>query len=196
MADETERTMTDDEQLIGATLGGDISAFGTIVERYWNMVFALAFGRIGDAGEAEDIAQESFMKAYSHLHSLRDPSRFGGWVSKIAVQQCTNNIRRSARCKTALGCKATGIDDLDREAAEMTDHGLTACQRHFIRERVRRLPEKFQRLIIMRFVGGLSAVEIAEQLGKRPGTVRVWLHRAYKILRKDLAPLLEDVKES
>jgi len=45
----------------------------------------------------------------------------------------------------------------------------------------------------MRFVGGLSAVQIAKQLGKRPGTVRVWLHRAYKILRKDLSGILEEV---
>ena len=49
-------------------------------------------------------------------------------------------------------------------------------------------------MIIMRFVAGLSAVQIAEQLGKRPGAVRVRLHRAYKILREDLAPVLEDVE--
>jgi RNA polymerase sigma factor (sigma-70 family) len=56
------------------------------------------------------------------------------------------------------------------------------------------MPEKFRELIIMRFVSGLSAVQIAKKLGKQPGAIRVRLHRAYQILRKDLAPLLEEVK--
>ncbi|MHC4603016.1 MAG: RNA polymerase sigma factor [Planctomycetota bacterium] len=194
MADGLKRTMTGDEQLISATLGGDISAFGTIVERYWNMVIALAFSRIADAAEAEDIAQESFLKAYSQLGSLRKPSQFAGWLSKIALQECCNTVRRNSRCRTALGCKATGLEELNTKAAETGDTQLTESQIHLVRQTVRRLPEKFQKLIVMRFVAGLSSVQIAEQLGKRPGTVRVWLHRAYKILRKDLAPFLGEVK--
>ncbi|MHC4462580.1 MAG: RNA polymerase sigma factor [Planctomycetota bacterium] len=194
MANGLKRTMTDDEKLIRATLRGDISAFGTIVERYWNMVVGLAFSRIADAAEAEDIAQESFLKAYSQLGSLRKPSRFAGWLSKIALQECCNTVRSNSRCRTALGCKATGLEELNVKAAETGDTRLTESQIHLVRQTVRRLPEKFQKLIVMRFVAGLSAVQIAEQLGKRPGTVRVWLHRAYKILRKDLAPLLEEVK--
>jgi RNA polymerase sigma-70 factor (ECF subfamily) len=193
VTDEFKQSMGSDEQLISDTLDGKRRAFGIIVERYWNMVVGLAMSKIGEPAEAEDIAQESFMKAYSQLHSLQQPSRFAGWLSKIAMQQCSNTIRRRIRCKSALGCKATGIEDVDAEAAETGNHRLTAGQRYFIRERVQRLPAKFQKLIVMRFVGGLSAVEIAKQLGKRPGTVRVWLHRAYKMLRKDLAPLLEEV---
>jgi RNA polymerase sigma-70 factor (ECF subfamily) len=193
MADDLKQSMSIDEQLIRATLGGDMTSFGKLVERYWNMVVGLAMSKIGEPAEAEDIAQESFMRAYSQLRSLRRPSRFAGWLSKIAVQQCSNTIRRRVRCKSALGCKATGIEEAEAKAVETGNPGLTAGQRYFIRERVQRLPEKFQKLIMMRFVGGLSAVQIAKQLGKRPGTVRVWLHRAYKILRKDLSGILEEV---
>jgi len=194
MANDRKHTMTGDEQLISATLGGDIAAFGTIVQRYWNMVVGLALSKIADAAEAEDVAQESFLKAYSQLHSLQNPSRFAGWLSKIALQQCANTVRKRIRCKTSLGCKAMGIEELDAKPPETDEHRLTKNQIHVVRQTVCRLPEKFRRLIIMRFVAGLSAVQIAQQLGKRPGTVRVWLHRAYKILRKDLAPLLEEVK--
>lgn len=193
MTYEFKQFMSSDEQLISETLGGNRMAFGTLVERYWNMVVGLAMSKIGERAEAEDIAQESFMRAYSQLHSLQQPSRFAGWLSKIAMQQCSNTIRQRVRCKSALGCKATGIEDIEAEAAETGNHRLTAGQRYFIRERVQRLPAKFQKLIVMRFVGGLSAVQIAKQLGKRPGTVRVWLHRAYKILRKDLSGILEEV---
>ena len=86
-----------------------------------------------------------------------------------------------------------GAEELQTIPAYSSNPGLSESQIHFVRQAVSELPPKSQRLIIMRFVAGLSAVQIAEQLGKRPGTVRVWLHRAYKILRKDLAPLLEEV---
>ena len=72
--------------------------------------------------------------------------------------------------------------------------GLTAMQKQFVRGAVARLAEKYRTIIVMRFIGGLNAREIANQLGKRPGTVRVWLHRAYKILRKSLEPIAEEVQ--
>ena len=194
MPESAEMTVASDEDIITATLRGDIASFGTIVERYWNMVIALALSRITDPAEAEDIAQESFLKAYSQLHSLRQPSRFAGWLSKIALQQCSNTIRRSVRSRTALGCRATSLDDLGEQLAEMPNPGLTQSQIHFVRQTVGRLPEKFRTLVVMRFVAGLSAVQIAEQLGKRPGAIRVRLHRAYKILRRDLEPLLGEVE--
>jgi RNA polymerase sigma-70 factor (ECF subfamily) len=194
MINQLKRTTTGDEQLVRATLRGETSAFGTIVERYWNMVVALAMTKIIDPAEAEDVAQESFLKAYSQLHTLRKPSRFAGWLSKIALQQCANSVRRTVRCKTAFGCKATLVEDLDQQPVHLSPPGLTESQIHFVRRAVGQMPEKFRQLIIMRFVAGLSAVQIAEKLGKRPGSIRVGLHRAYNILRKDLAPLLEEVE--
>jgi len=194
MAVELKQTITGDRQLVRAALNGEASAFGTIVERYWNMVVALALSKVSDAAEAEDIAQESFLKAYSQLARLRDPSRLAGWLSKIAMQQCSNSLRRAFRVKMALGCRATPVEVLNERVAITANPGLTQNQIHFVRQTVRRLPEKFRTMIVMRFVANLSTVQIAEQLGKRPGTVRVRLHRAYKLLRKELAPLLEEVE--
>ena len=193
MAVELKQNMAGDRQLVRAALNGETSAFGAIVEKYWNMVVALALSKISDAAEAEDIAQESFLKAYSGLAGLRDPSRLAGWLSKITMQQCSNSLRRTVRSKRALGCRATPVEALDEQPALTANPGLTQKQIHFIRQTVRRLPEKFRTMIVMRFVADLSTVQIAEQLGKRSGTVRVRLHRAYKLLRKDLAPLLEEV---
>jgi RNA polymerase sigma-70 factor (ECF subfamily) len=186
-------TTETDKQLVKSTLLGETSAFGAIVERYWNMVIALAFSKISDAAEAEDIAQESFLKAYSQLAGLRDPSRLAGWLSKITMQQCSNSLRRTVRNKRALGYITIPIEALDVQPAMIANPGLTQNQIQFVRQAVRNLPEKFRTLIIMRFVAGFSTVKIAEQMGKRPGTVRVRLHRAYKLLRKDLTPLLEEV---
>ena len=195
MPDNPSQTTASDEQLVTATIQGDNSAFGIIVERYWNMAVAIALSRIDDLAEAEDIAQESFIKAYSQLHRLRDPSRFAGWLSKIVAQQGTNVLRKYARSKTVSSCEVDNLEALAPAFVPNANPGLTNEQTHFVRQTVSRLPEKFQKVIIMRFVAGLSAVQIAKRLGKRHGTVRVWLHRAYTILRKDLAPLLEEVKE-
>ena len=192
MPERPEMTIASDQDIITATLRGDIASFGIIVERYWNMVVAMALSRIADAAEAEDIAQESFLKAYSQLHSLRHPSRFAGWLSRITLQQCANSIRFRARRAKSFGCRATSVECLDGEPAP--NPGLTRDQIHFVRRAVRRLPEKFRILIILRFVEGLSAAQIAQQLGKRPGAIRVRLHRAYKILREDLAPVLEEAE--
>jgi len=195
MADKLKQDPTEDRQLILATLHGDNSAFGAIVERHWNMVIALALSKIDEPTEAEDIAQESFLKAYSHLHNLQNPARFAGWLSKIVLQQCSNKIRRDVRCKRALGYNSMPIEELDIKHIPTSNPGLSQSQVYFVRKTVHQLPEKFRAPLIMRFVTGLSAVQIAEQIGKRPGTVRVWLHRAYQILRRDLAPLIEEVRK-
>jgi RNA polymerase sigma-70 factor (ECF subfamily) len=194
MTDELKQNIDTDRHLVRAVLDGEPSAFGAIVERYWNMVIALALSKISDLVEAEDIAQESFLKAYSQLSGLKDPSRLAGWLSKITSQQCSNSLRRSLRGRRALGCRTTPVEALDEQPAISANPGLTQNQVRFVRQMVRQLPEKFRTLVIMRFVADLSTVQIAKQLGKRPGTVRVWLHRAYRILRKDLAPLLEEVE--
>lgn len=184
----------DDEKLVEATLQGDISSFGIIVERYWDMVIAFALSRIDNATDAEDIAQESFLKAYSQLHRLRNPSRFAGWLSKITAQQCVNHIRKNAHRRIASSYTTYDVDASAQAVVCNSNPGLTDEQIYFVRETISRLPEKFHKVIIMRFVAGLSAVQIAKQLGKRHGTVRVWLHRAYQILRKDLVSLFEEVK--
>jgi RNA polymerase sigma-70 factor (ECF subfamily) len=194
MADEPRQFAADDEHLVLATLRGDVPSFGVLVERHWRIVFAMALSRVRNPAEAEDIAQESFLKAYSQLHTLKDPARFMGWLNKITHQQCTNAIRRRLRHKAAMDREAAEPVDLEAIVAYSSNPGLTEAQIRFVRETTGNLPERLRELIIMRFMTGLSAVEIAKQLGKRPGTVRVSLHRAYKILRRNLAPLLEEVE--
>ncbi|MCP4258662.1 MAG: RNA polymerase sigma factor [Planctomycetes bacterium] len=194
MPDCTKLNTTSDEQLIRATLEGDISSFGIIVERYWDMVTAFTLSRINNASDAEDIAQESFLKAYSQLQKLRNPSRFAGWLCKITAQQCVNHIRKNVIKRKASSYLHCDAEISAQVVMQSSNPGLTNEQVHFVRHTISKLPEKFRNVIIMRFVAGLSAAQIAEKLGKRHGTIRVWLHRGYQILRKDLVSLLEEVE--
>ncbi len=188
----TEPTATDTE-LIGLTLEGDVAAFGMLATRYWPLAMALALSRLDNPADAEDVAQESLVRAFSKLSSLRDTSLFAGWLSRIVLQQCVDVHRQQQRTRKALGRLVRAEEIPDRIGAYSSNPGLSPQQIHFVRRTIGNLPEKYKRPIVLRFVSGLSAVEIARQLGRRPGTVRVWLHRAYNLLREELAPMLEEV---
>jgi RNA polymerase sigma-70 factor (ECF subfamily) len=188
---DSAKTATVDHELIRASLAGDSARFGVLVERYWSTAVALALAKTGDPVQAEDIAQESFVKAYLHLHTLRDPGRFAGWLSKIVSQEVANCLRARSRSRRL---ELPGADSAESAAyiPAAGNPGLTEEQRGVVRNAVSQLPTKLQEVVVLRFVTGLSSVEIARQLGKKPGTVRVWLHRAYEMLRRVLSPLLEE----
>jgi len=128
MPDNLEPTTTPDQHLVAATLQGDISSFGIIVERYWNMAVALARTRISDAAEAEDIAQESFIRAYSHLHKLRNPCRFAGWLTKIVIQQCVDSIRGKGCSRIVSSCETSTLEQLAPVLAPGANPGLPRCK--------------------------------------------------------------------
>lgn len=193
MADTPKQSELSDAELIAAARKGDLAAFGVLTQRYWSLAVALGLSRLDNAADAEDVAQESFVKAYARLGSLRDPQRFAGWFGRIVVLECVDTRRRRRRRQRALGHQVHTDMVLEQIPAYTSNPGLSAQQIRFVRQTIAKLPEKLKQPIIMRFVSGLSAVEIGRQLGKRPGTIRVWLHRAHQRLREELTPLLEEV---
>ena len=190
----SELNSDSDEELVVAALKGDKECFGVLVERYWSMAVAMAFGKTMDRVEAEDIAQESFIQAYLKLNKLRDRSRFAGWLSRIVARKSINHIRKQVREKT-VPLADSHEEELSISVPAPSNPGLADEQQRFVRKAVMRLPEKLRKVILMRFMGDLSTREIARQLGQRPGTVRGRFHRAYQKLRGELMPLSEEVSE-
>ena len=181
-----------DERLVSASLDGRKDHFGALVERYWRMAVALSLARIEDMAQAEEVAQDSFVRAYENLRSLRDPSCFAGWLRRIVEQKCVDCVRRASRHEH-VSLSAVLETQEEPVAAAALDPELTNEQRQTIRSAVGRLPEKYRAVVVMRFVGNMSTDEIARQLRMRAGTVRVRLHRAYQTLRRDLGSLSEEV---
>lgn len=192
MREKMTESLKTDEQLVVGALVGDDDSFAALIDRYWSIAVALSVSRIRDYTQAEDIAQQSFVKAYQNLGKLRDRSRFGGWVSRIVVRECNNHLRRK---KTALAFSFTECLK-DIPAPVTSNPGLTANQEQFIRSAVSQLANKYRTVIIMRFIGGLNSTQIAVQLGQKPNTIRVRLHRAYKMLKNNLAPIAREVEIS
>jgi RNA polymerase sigma-70 factor (ECF subfamily) len=166
-------------------LQGNKEAFDCLVDRYWPMAIALCLSRISIVSEAEDIAQEGFIQAYQNLSTLEDPSLFAGWLTRIIQKKCIDYYRSSIRNRA-----------VSLSVVDYANPGLTASQIEMIRDKISRLPEKYRHVIIMRFMAGLSTQEISRQLNRRYGTISVWFHRAYKILRQELTPLFVEVQSN
>ena len=91
-----------DEALINRCLNGDDGAFGFIVDKYKGVVHALAYRKTGNYHDAEDIAQETFLKAYQKLSTLKHPSRLAGWLYVICANCCCGWLRKHRRGKAAI----------------------------------------------------------------------------------------------
>ena len=184
-----------DAQLVLLTLAGDPAAFDFLVDRYWPTAVALCLGRIDQVSEAEDLAQEGFIQAYQNLHTLKDTSRFAGWLTRIMQRKCTDYYRAASKSRHVSLETVTALQ-VETCAAYSSNPGLTPAQIHLIREKVAKLPESYQHLIVLRFMAGLSTQEIARQLNKHYGAIRTGFHRAYQMLRQELSPLFMEVNDN
>jgi RNA polymerase sigma factor (sigma-70 family) len=185
-----EQIQLSDEQIIGRVLAGQQELYEMLVRKYWRLAVATAMGRGLDSASAEDVAQDSFVRAYTHLAGLRERSRFVGWLIRIVRQEQITQFRRRIQQEKVETLESARMQFF----AAAANPGLTGPQIRFVHAAIGKLPDKFRTVILMRFVGGLSVEQIAEQLEKKQITVRVWLHRAYHKLRGDLAPVLEEIQ--
>jgi RNA polymerase sigma-70 factor (ECF subfamily) len=160
-----------DEVLVRAAQGGDRGAFGTLYQRYARMVHGILLARVPRAA-AEDLVQDVFLQALPRLSSLRDVTRFGGWLAVIARNRA-NDYHRQSR----------PTEELEESSREKTAINVEEL---FLLEMVRSLPEAYREPLILRFVEGMTGPEIASRMGMKHGSVRVNLHRGMQLLRKKL----------
>lgn len=188
---EQNHLQLNDKQVIEQVLAGQTNAYGNLVKRYWKLALAVAYTRCQNTASAEDLAQDGFIKAYMHLASLEDRSKFAGWLTKIIHQECISHHRKR---QASIHVDPVRIDHLKPVFAIQDNPGLSQHQINLVHRAIQKLPANLQDVVMMRFVGGLPLKQIAEQIEIKYGTVRVWLHRAYKLLKEDLAPVLKEVQ--
>ncbi len=166
----------DDESLVRAARGGDRAAFGQLVDRWSAGVFARQLAGTRERSAAEDLAQETFLRAWQRLAQLQDPRAFGAWVLAIAASVCREWIRR----------RKTGERILEEIAVPPPDFRPPREIDLPLAEAVAALPDDLQHLLVLRHDHGLSCDEIGRRLGKPLGTVTKTLSRAYEQLRDRL----------
>jgi RNA polymerase sigma-70 factor (ECF subfamily) len=169
--------------LLARLRAGDPRAFEALVIGYQHRVFGVALRMLGSRAEAEEIAQEVFLRAHRALADFRGEARLGTWLYGIASRLCLNRLaspdRRLARGDVALADVAAGTPDA---AAQAERAELDAALHAAIAE----LPEERRLVLVLRDVEGLSYEQIAEALALDPGTVRSRLHRARMQLKEKL----------
>jgi RNA polymerase sigma-70 factor (ECF subfamily) len=180
-----------DFRLVEQARQGNTAAFGQLVERYQEVAFRIAYLIAGDAQDAEDIAQDAFVKAYAALDRFRLDAPFRPWLLQIVANEARNR-RRSAgrRAHLAVRAAAEQPDATAGGAAPSPEMAaLAAEQRRLLMEAVNGLRDDDRQAIAYRYFLDLSEAEMADALGCARGTVKSRLSRALARLRVQLAPL-------
>ena len=177
---------TDDAQLIRDILSGDDAAFNTLVEKYQKSVHALVWRKISDFHHAEEITQDTFLRAYEKLSTLRNPNLFAGWLYVIANRLCLSWIRKQKPAMRSLeGVSVKEIDRLSYERYVSEERETQATeQRYWIVEKLlERLPESERTVVTLHYLGEMTVKEIGKFLGVSANTIASRLYRAQKRLR-------------
>jgi RNA polymerase sigma-70 factor (ECF subfamily) len=180
----------EDQQAIRAVLAGDPEAFRSLVDRHSRSILNLAYRMTGDAADAEDLTQESFLLAYARLREFRPGARFHPWLYTIALNLCRTHLRRRALARwwpTARAREGGPTVAEPRESApdpEQALLGREADQR--LQDAIRALPARYREVFVLRQAQGLSYEEIAGLLDLPLGTVEARLFRARRRLVESL----------
>jgi RNA polymerase sigma-70 factor, ECF subfamily len=169
-----------DGALVSAARAGDRSAFGLLYDRYARMVHGILLCRVPPR-EVDDLVQEVFLLALRKLHSLRDLSRFGAWLSTITRNRANDYYRKASPVD-----RATDSDAEEQADSRTNDHAVEQ-EAAMTLAVLRTLPETYREPLMLRLVEGMTGPEIAARTGLTHGSVRVNLHRGMQMLREKLA---------
>ena len=199
MAEEhdSQECLTLDEDLVRRVQRGDVAAFDLLVRKYQHRIAALIGRYVADWSEVQDVAQETFIRAYRAIGNFRGDAQFYTWLHRIAVNTAKNHLVAHNR--------RPPTDDIDVDDAEQFDSGIRlrdsdTPERELMRQQleqtvvraVEALPEELRVAINLREVDGLSYEEIAERMDCPIGTVRSRIFRARDAIDRELRPLMDN----
>ncbi|MCY4403071.1 MAG: sigma-70 family RNA polymerase sigma factor [Candidatus Poribacteria bacterium] len=180
--------INNDVELIHRILDGDDTAFSDIVNKYQKQVHALVWRKIGDFHIAEEITQDTFLKAYQKLADLKKPHCFAGWLYVIATRCCQAWLRKKQ-------IQTESLDELDDEALEPEAYSqyVTAqktkttveTQRQVVKKLLATLPESERTVITLYYFGEMTCEKISEFLGVSANTIKSRLRRARNRLKQE-----------
>jgi RNA polymerase sigma-70 factor (ECF subfamily) len=184
-----------DEELIRRFLRKDEAAARALMQRYNRRLYRVARGVVRDDGEAEDILQEAYLRAFSALSDFRGESSLSTWLTRIVLNEAFQRLRR----RTDVPLADTGEDRRDQRGAEVIPlHAFQTIidpERAMAQQQLCRLVERaidalpcdFRVILIARVIEGMSVEETAAAFDLQPETVKTRLHRARRLLKEALA---------
>ena len=191
--------LRDESRMIASILAGDAQLFHELIRPYERRVYAMALSFLRNEADAEDVAQEAFLKAFRSLASFRGDAKFGTWLVSITLNEARSRIRRRDAIK--MESLDEPEDDqghsspaLLRDWKEIPSEALERKEvRSFLQKAITSLPRIYREVFQLRDIEQLSVNEAAQVLGITVSSVKVRLHRARMMLQKNLAPQLKEM---
>jgi RNA polymerase sigma-70 factor (ECF subfamily) len=165
---------SDTATLVCAARDGDRAAFGALYERFARLVHGVLLAS-AERDDVPDLVQDVFFRALQHLHTLREPAAFAGWIATMA----RNEARMHHRA-------AKPTEELSEQLAQPAAAAPDAMETEEVLKALRALPERYREPLTLRLVEQMGGEEIARTLGLTHGTVRVYLHHGIRLLREQL----------
>ncbi len=178
----------EDAQLVNQFLTGDENAFTRLVKKYQKSVHALAWRKVDDFHTAEELTQDTFLKAYQKLSTLKNPNQFAGWLYVIADRLCIDWHRKQKPSMESL--ETTSGEEIEEssyrhyEDEQREEASAEHRQRH-IRSLLEKLPESERTVVTLHYLGEMTYKAISEFLGVSPNTVKSRLQRARNRLKQE-----------
>ena len=185
-----------DQALVERVQKGDKKAFDILVLKYQQRVMNILSRYVRDPSEVQDLAQETFIKAYRALKNFRGDSAFYTWMYRIAINTAKNHLVSASRRATESAVDAADAEQYDsgdwlREYATPEKELLAKEMNKVIHDAIRDLPSDLKEAVTLREMEGLSYEEIADVMDCPIGTVRSRIFRAREAIDKQLKPLLD-----
>ncbi|MFT4642652.1 MAG: RNA polymerase sigma factor (sigma-70 family) [Candidatus Azotimanducaceae bacterium] len=173
--------INDDDYYIKKTLEGDSNSFSVLVERYQNMVFALALKMLKHREESEEVSQDTFIKVYKSLSKFNGESKFSTWIYRIAYNSCLDRIKKNSKYNNNVEINEITSNEISH--TESIFDSLENKERSIIvKQCMDKLPEDERIIIHLFYFEELSLKEIVEIVSMTEGNVKVKLFRARKKL--------------
>ena len=175
-----------DEDLVDLVCKGETRRFEELVLRHQDAVYSMARRYARSPGDAEDIAQEVFLRAFRSLDSFRREAKFSTWLFRISANLCVDWARRERRTQSPLRALDEEFEIVDQKV-NVESAAIAEIEREEIRAAAERLPERYREVLMMYYYDGHSYEEIGAILHLPVKTVETRLYRARRMLRRKLA---------
>lgn len=177
-----------DDEIVGRVLAGETALFEILMRRYNQRLYRMARVILRNDTEAEDVMQDAYVRAYTHLNQFAGKAAFSTWLTRIAIHEALARKRRGARYEELDAMPANGDSMSMLKSSDPNPEDSTARTetRRMLEEAIDQLPEAYRTVVVLREVEEMSVADTATSLGVTEAVVKTRLHRAHAMLRKEL----------
>ncbi len=177
-----------DEEVVERVLAGDTALYEVVMRRYNTRLYRVARAILRNDGEAEDVMQDAYVKAFQHLGQFAGRAKFSTWLTRIAVHEALARVHKARRFEEWDDMNENQQNEIGAAPLKSNPESETASveMSKILEQAIESLPETYRAVVMMRDVEDMSTAETAECLSLSEENVKIRLHRAHEMLRKEL----------